>query len=151
MKPGPVISVEEQTSKKCFHKILSALLLICKVSLTYTPKGYKVTPYHFHFNRLGPSKQMIYVTYYPSLFGQNCFWLYNLSCDTRKTVLGVPDLVRHKSACTVTEAGYKLAISDLRRRGIVLCSESKGADQLCSYCTADLRLCFRIGKNPVFT
>ena len=23
------------------------------------------------------------------------------------------------------------------------CSENKGADQLCSYCTADLRLCFR--------
>ena len=31
------------------------------------------------------------------------------------------------------------------------CSESKGADQLCSYCTADLRLCFRLGKNPVFS
>ena len=27
-----------------------------------------------------------------------------------------------------------------------LCSENKGADQLCSYCTADLRLCFRICK-----
>ena len=24
--------------------------------------------------------------------------------------------------------------------------ENKGADQLCSYCTADLRLCFRICK-----
>ena len=31
-----------------------------------------------------------------------------------------------------------------------LCSENKGADQLCSYCEADLRLCFRIGKYPVF-
>ena len=31
------------------------------------------------------------------------------------------------------------------------CSENKGADQLCSYCTADLRLCFRIAKNRVFT
>ena len=30
-------------------------------------------------------------------------------------------------------------------------SENKGADQLCSYCTADLRLCFRIGKNPFFS
>ena len=29
-------------------------------------------------------------------------------------------------------------------------SENKDADQLCSYYTADLRLCFRIGKNPVF-
>ena len=29
--------------------------------------------------------------------------------------------------------------------------ENKGAEQLCSYCTADLRLCFSIGKNPVFS
>ena len=30
-------------------------------------------------------------------------------------------------------------------------SESKGADQLCSYCTADLHLCIRICKNLVFS
>ena len=30
-------------------------------------------------------------------------------------------------------------------------SKNKGADQLCSYCTADLRLCFRLGKNPFFS
>ena len=30
------------------------------------------------------------------------------------------------------------------------CSENKGADQLCSYCTADLRLCFHICKSLVF-
>ena len=30
-------------------------------------------------------------------------------------------------------------------------SENKGANQLCSYCTADLRLCFCIGNNPVFS
>ena len=29
--------------------------------------------------------------------------------------------------------------------------ENKGADQVCSYCTADLRLCFRICKFPVFS
>ena len=29
--------------------------------------------------------------------------------------------------------------------------ENKGADQLRSYCEADLRLCFRLGKNPVFS
>ena len=28
-----------------------------------------------------------------------------------------------------------------------LCSENKGADQLCGYLTADLRLCFRICKS----
>ena len=29
-------------------------------------------------------------------------------------------------------------------------SENKGADQLRGYREADLRLCFRLGKNPVF-
>ena len=31
------------------------------------------------------------------------------------------------------------------------CSENKGADQLRGHREADLRLCFRIGKNPVFS
>ena len=31
-----------------------------------------------------------------------------------------------------------------------LCHENKGADQLCSYCTADLRLCFRLCRLLVF-
>ena len=31
------------------------------------------------------------------------------------------------------------------------CSENKGADQLRSDCAADLRLCFRICKKPVFS
>ena len=44
-------------------------------------------------------------------------------------------------------------ILDLERRGIVLypCSKKKGADQLCSYCKADLRLCFCICKMLVFS
>ena len=53
------------------------------------------------------------------------------------------DQVRHKPGCTVTEEGYRLEIFDLESRGIVLCSENKGADQLRSYCGANLRLCFR--------
>ena len=32
-----------------------------------------------------------------------------------------------------------------------LCSENNLADQMCSYCTADMGLCFRIGKNLVFS
>ena len=32
-----------------------------------------------------------------------------------------------------------------------LCSENKGADQPRGYREADLRLCFRICKNPVFS
>ena len=31
------------------------------------------------------------------------------------------------------------------------CSENIGADQHRSYCEADLRLCFRIGKTPFFS
>ena len=31
------------------------------------------------------------------------------------------------------------------------CRENKGADQLRSYCKDDLRLCFRIVKNPVLS
>ena len=31
-----------------------------------------------------------------------------------------------------------------------LCSDNNGADQLISYCTADLRFCFRICKKFVF-
>ena len=30
-------------------------------------------------------------------------------------------------------------------------SDNKGADQLCGYREADLRLCFRIFKKPVFS
>ena len=32
-----------------------------------------------------------------------------------------------------------------------LCNENKGADQLCGYREADLRLCFRICKMLVFS
>ena len=37
-----------------------------------------------------------------------------------KTNVVVCDLVRHKPGCTATEDGYRLEISDLERRGIVL-------------------------------
>ena len=40
----------------------------------------------------------------------------------------------------------------LKEEGLFsLCSENKGADQLCGYCEADLRLCFRICKKPFFS
>ena len=42
------------------------------------------------------------------------------------------------------EDGKKLEISD---ELYYPCSENKGADQLCSYCEANLHLFFRIGKN----
>ena len=66
----------------------------------------------------------------------------NMSLVVRKPVFGVSDQVRHKPGSTATEAGERLEISDLGSRGIVLSvySENKGADQLRSYCAADLRL-----------
>ena len=39
---------------------------------------------------------------------------------------------------------------DLESRRIVLSSETKDADQLCSYCEADLHLCFRVCRLLVF-
>ena len=63
------------------------------------------------------------------------------------------DQVGHKLACTITADGKRLEILDLESRGIVLrymCSENKGADQLRSYCEADLRLCFRLCRLLVF-
>ena len=38
----------------------------------------------------------------------------------RKPVFGVSYQVRHKPACTATEDGWRLEISDLESRGIVL-------------------------------
>ena len=67
----------------------------------------------------------------------------------RKQVFGASDQVRHKPGCTTTEDGWRLEILDLGSRGIVLSVyiKDKGADQLCSYSAADLRLCFRIAKS----
>ena len=66
---------------------------------------------------------------------------YYMSGNSRKPVFRVCDQVQHKPACAITEDGQKLEISEV----VALyypCSENKDTDQL--YCTADLRLCFRI-------
>ena len=61
------------------------------------------------------------------------------------------DQVRYKPGCKVTEDGLRLEILDLESRGIVLFyREIKGADQLRSYCEADLRLCFCLYRLLVF-
>ena len=65
----------------------------------------------------------------------------------RKLVFGVSDqgLYSHKRWLNRRE------ISDLGSRRIVYrCSENKGADQLRGNREADLGLCFRIHKKPVF-
>ena len=67
-----------------------------------------------------------------------------------KTYLRVSDQVRNKLGCTAAD-GYRLEISDLGRRGNVLCSENKGADQLCGNRIANLCLCFHICRKQVFS
>ena len=61
-------------------------------------------------------------------------FLYYLSHFERKSVGGVFD----QAGC------LKLCILSIK--GIVLFSKNKGADQLCSYCTAAPCLCFSIGR-----
>ena len=69
---------------------------------------------------------------------------YSLSRVMRKPVFRVFNQVRQKHDCTATEDGQRIEILDLGRRGAVLCSENKGADQLCGHCAADLHLFFCI-------
>ena len=48
-------------------------------------------------------------------------WVHcHLSRDVRKPVFGVSDQVRNKPGCAATEDGWRLEISDLESRGIVL-------------------------------
>ena len=65
---------------------------------------------------------------------------------TTKPVFGISDQVQHKLGCSATEDGLRLEFSDLGSRRIVLCSENKAADQLCSYRAADLRLFLHMQK-----
>ena len=50
-----------------------------------------------------------------------------------------PNQVRYKPDCTGTDKRLEILEEFYN-----LCSENKGADQLRSYCEADLRLCFRL-------
>ena len=74
---------------------------------------------------------------------------HDMSLVVRKPVFGVSDQVQHKPGCTTTQDGWRLEISNLERLYYPY-SENKGADQLRGYREADLRLCFRISKKPVF-
>ena len=66
-----------------------------------------------------------------------------------KTCIGVSKQVQHKSGFAAIENGLKFWI--MIEEGLYyLCSENKEADQLRSYCAADMHLCFRICKKLVF-
>ena len=75
-----------------------------------------------------------------------------MSSVMRKPVFGVFDQVQHKLAVQPQKMarGMKFCIKELE--GLyILCSEKKGADQLCSYRATDMHLPFRICKKQVFS
>ena len=78
---------------------------------------------------------------------------HRLEFDPRhkKPVFGVSNKVPLKPDCTTTEEVRGLKFWIKEAEGLYYqCRENKGTDQLWGYCTADLRLCFRICKNRVF-
>ena len=71
----------------------------------------------------------------------------------RKLVFGVSDQVRHKNGAVQPQkmaGGLKFRVKEVEG-SYYPCSENKGADQLRGYREADLCLCFRISKKPVFS
>ena len=62
----------------------------------------------------------------------------------RKSVFGVSDQAIRKTGDTTTDDDLRLELSELGRR---VWSENKGADQLCGYSSADLRLYFAYAKT----
>ena len=66
----------------------------------------------------------------------------------RKPVFGFPT----RSDANRVVQPQKMARGLKEEEGLYyLCSGNKGADQLCGHRTADLRLCFRICRNQVFS
>ena len=78
--------------------------------------------------------------------------VYQMSLVVRKPVFGFQTRSNTIQAVQSQKMarGSKFRINKVEG-SYCLCSENKGADQLRSYCAADLRLCFRICKNQVFS
>ena len=75
-----------------------------------------------------------------------------LSLVVRKLVFGVSDQSDTNQAVQLLNMARGLKFWIQKVEGLYYqCCENKGADQLRSYCAADLRLCFRIYKSPVFS
>ena len=70
----------------------------------------------------------------------------------RKTVSGFPTRSDTNQAVQLQKMDIGLNFRIYEVEGLYYpCSENKGADQLRGYREADLRLCFRICKKPVFS
>ena len=70
----------------------------------------------------------------------------------RKPVFGFPTRSDTNQAVQLQKMARSLKFWIKKEEGLYyLCSENKGTDQLPGYREADLRLCFRICKRPVFS
>ena len=73
-----------------------------------------------------------------------------MSLVPRKPIFGASDQVRHKPGCTASEDGWRLEISYLGRRGIVLSAQQKQRRRS-AYREAYLRPCSRVCKKPALS
>ena len=77
---------------------------------------------------------------------------FNLRCVARKPVFGVSDQVRQKQAVQRQKMARGLKFRIEKAEGLYYLNiENKAADQLCSFCAADLLLCFHVSKKQVFS
>ena len=70
--------------------------------------------------------------------------------EVKNKVFGISDQVDTNRPVLTRKKVRNFEVKWKRNCTIVVASENKGADQLCSYCTADLHLCFRIRRLLVF-
>ena len=76
----------------------------------------------------------------------------NWAASQENRYLGFPTRSDTNRAWRPQKMAWGLKFRILEVEGLYYpCSENKGTDQLCGYRTADLHLCFRICKNPVFS
>ena len=74
----------------------------------------------------------------------------NMSLCLRKQTIWVPTRSITNRAVQPQKQATSLKFGILEKEGLCYL-RNKNADQLCSYCTADLRLCFRICRLLVFS
>ena len=93
---------------------------------------------------------MLQLKYLQFLSGSNYFCLYAASQENRSS--GFPTRSDTNRAVQPQKMARGLKFRIKKVEGLYyLCGEIKGADQLRGYREADLRLCFRMCKKPVFS
>ena len=77
---------------------------------------------------------------------------YNISLSMRKPTMWVSNRSDINQPVQSQKQARSMKFWIKEEEGLYyMCSENKGADQLSSYCTADLRLCFHLCKLLVFS